>query len=135
MPETENRSPKLMDFHLVKFVEDGWDPEFLKKTGKIETVCLYDAGEVTHLCEFTPSYYLIPLYYVTEKQIDDATDAELAGVLAEPFYVHCHQVGFGYHIGNPLKAEDRGKTWDELNMDYEGALEGVIEHETCNHRF
>ena len=83
----------------------------------------------------TPSHWLIPLYYVTEKEVPDDFQDELDKAPMEPFYCHCHQCRSDYHIGNPLKDEDLGKSWDEINLSHEDVLESLQEHETGNRRF
>jgi hypothetical protein len=127
--------PGLLDFHLMKFQEDGWPQELLDKAGRIFTVCLYDASECTHCCEITPSHWLVPLYHTTEKPIPEEVQDQIDEADLEPFYVHCQDCRSDFHIGNPLKDEDRNKSWKELSMSYDDVMEGLREYEACNWRF
>ena len=53
------------------------NPEFLGRCGgKVYQVYLYNAHSVTHCCEITPSYELIPVDLVAEDYPEDAETRE-----------------------------------------------------------
>jgi len=85
-----------MKFNLVALEETQyWNPEIIQKTGRIFTAYAYTPDEATHCCEITPSYYLIPVDFFTEKEIDDEFQGELLGdwrAATEPCYVHCSSI-------------------------------------------
>jgi hypothetical protein len=91
---------KKAKFMLVKFDStQNWDEDYLRQMGitKATTWYLFDANAVTHCCEITPSYYLMPVYegFDNEDQLSDAQidDLQYQGNLSEfDIYVHCSQV-------------------------------------------
>lgn len=80
-----------------------WQPAIIEKTGRMFTIYLYDADEVTHCCEITPSYYLIPIDWAAEKYVVDTLGDEEAEAFrgnldedwrtsTDPIYVHCASI-------------------------------------------
>ncbi len=106
----------------------------------IKCVYLYDKNYKTHLCEMTPSYYLIWLYtevYFTEKgeELDEFEKNEYYekyehGGADEDKYFHCHDIDgmatkFKYKIGKTgVKYKD---------STYDQQIEGLREHYCGNH--
>lgn len=50
-----------------------WDEALQQRCGTISTVYLFDAGVVNYCCSPVAMYALTPLYYITDKDIDDNT--------------------------------------------------------------
>lgn len=110
------------------------EPEFLKRCGgKCYQIYLVDMSTHTHLCEFTPSYCLIPVELVAEKypEDDDARE-ELYEELREVFYETCNEVSYMHchHIdGLPDDCKDdlqltfEDDEWDDENRGEEVAME------------
>lgn len=85
-----------MKFALVALEETKyWDPEIIKKTGRIFTTYAYNPEEATNCCEITPSYYLIPVDFFCENTISDSFQESVYhdwSIATEPCYVHCHVI-------------------------------------------
>lgn len=57
------------------------------------TLYVYDLGEQTHLCEATPSFYLVPFDYAGKNLLSDEDDSEYAAdLMGDPIYVHCRTI-------------------------------------------
>jgi len=72
-----------------------WNENFLKQlgAGKVFDYCIYDANQVTHCCEITPSYWIVPVYSETENYLEDVQHEEfMYSNNLEPFYMHCADV-------------------------------------------
>ena len=103
-----------------------WADEIQQKVlgSKIYTVYIFDDTEATHLCEFTPSYWLrfvgiitVPtpeleayLDTLSDHEKDDFYDFEI-GADSNSIYVHCHSVDnhptlIQYHEPDPETIED-----------------------------
>ncbi len=114
-------------YRVVKIDESQYitDEDLLRRAGgKIYSVYIYNDGEATHLCEFTPSYWLHEVDVVPEQWPDYNDDDRLYDDLLDcrndeyGIYVHCHQVdklksaelgefesmedAVEYYQGNPL---------------------------------
>jgi hypothetical protein len=109
----------------------------------IRAVYLYDRNEVTHLCEFTPSYFLIHLYdevILTNAGADQ--DAfrqdeifqryEYCG--SEDTYMHCHDVDQLARSGKRFTHHKHGSTGVKLtDVPREEQMESLREHFCGNH--
>mgnify|MGYP000874415946 CR=1 FL=1 len=110
----------------------GWRDDIVAQTGKIETVYLYDERVETFLCEMTPSYRLIPLYYLTEKQISDDLDEIMRGEAMDDTYMHVptvdamRTIDLRKHVANVRFTNSESK-------HYKDALEAARESLTSNH--
>ena len=69
-----------------------WSEDIVAKAGKIQQVYLYDERVVTFMCEMTPSYRLIPLYFLTEHRVDDDTHEVMMAQPSEETYIHVRSV-------------------------------------------
>jgi hypothetical protein len=108
-----------------------WADEIQQKVlgSKIYSVYIFNDAEVTHLCEFTPSYWLQFVGIITEpspeleayteslseEDRDEFYNFELESN-SSSIYVHCHQIDgnptvIQYHSPDPEKAVD-----DEMEM-------------------
>jgi hypothetical protein len=74
------------------------DPADARYIERIDWVYLFDRNERTHLCEWTPSYYLIYLYTDivftpdADEEIRDALDQKYAHEASDNEYMHCHDI-------------------------------------------
>ncbi len=123
---------------LVKIdVTHHWNEDFLRqiKAGKVFDYCLYDSSQATHCCEFTPSYWLVPVYSETEHYLDDAQHEEfsyhnnLEGL--EPFYMHCHDVENLEHIDD-FSSSDFEYEKSEDEKEYSEQFEEAEDCLRCN---
>ena len=141
--ETEVRDLSKMDWQLVRLDETQYYADgFLKSLGvkRAYGVYLYDKGEVTHCCEFTPSYYLLQIDIAFELEDQFHADHPLFDPLCSEAdtelrqaqewdgkYVHCHEI-------DALPDTERhahGPAFDGVvpeGVDYEGVVEGLTEH-------
>lgn len=78
---------------------ENYSPEVVDKCGRIADVYYYNANEVTHFCEFTPSYWLEYVTSYAEKSSEDELEQEniyntlqTANLFSEGMPVHCHQL-------------------------------------------
>ena len=116
---------------IVKFdVTHFWNEEFRNEynTGGITDYCLYDANEITHCCEITPSYWIIPVHTETENFIsDDGFSELLINNDHDPLYVHCSDV-------EKLPSEDQPELDFEYKTEEEKAerMEEIEELFHCN---
>lgn len=110
----------------------GWRDDIVAQTGKIETVYLYDERVETFLCEMTPSYRLIPLYFVTEKEIDDELHSTMLMEPQEDTYMHVPSVD-GMKTIDLRKIVTNVRFTNSESKHYEDALEAARESLTCNH--
>jgi hypothetical protein len=134
--ETKNKLRRT-NFRLIEVDEShGWREDILKACGgKITTVYLYDANVTTCLCEYTPSYYLTPLYCIPEKSFDEI-DVEMQDNLAdgessnEPIYVHTHQID-----KNSIKSRTQldGTFTSFEGRKYNELFEAALEYLSSNH--
>ena len=105
-PAPQPESNPLRTFYAVRLDESYavCDPTLLARCGgKLWTVYVYDAGEVTHLCEFTPSYWLEEIENIPEQWPDmeqdfghalDCLTSDLLECASDEYgiYVHCHEI-------------------------------------------
>lgn len=105
-----------------------WDPKIVEEAGHLFAVYLYDAGVVTHLCEFTPSYYLVPVNYFTDTPYDElsgqtANDIDDANAQDEPIYMHCSHVETFHPTilenSTRCKREEYDEKWEEFVEYYQ----------------
>lgn len=69
------------------------DKETQQAVGKYWEVYVFNAEEVIHCCEITPSYTCFPISFETQNEIDDQLyDVLQYGMSSEPEYFHCHIV-------------------------------------------
>lgn len=67
-----------MEIALVKMDDtEYWDQEVTKKTGRIYSYYIFNPNEHTHCCSLTPSLFLYPVAFETEKEIDDDTHGDV----------------------------------------------------------
>lgn len=112
---------------------EAWSDEIVNKAGKLSAVCLYDERVETHLMDLSPSYYLTPLYTITERQVDEDTHEEI--VLNDdltPFYLYCRGV-------DALKPMDLAKYKVNIRFtnseseSYRNNFEDAVEYFRGNH--
>jgi len=80
---------------LIALDETGdWLASLTARTGRIYTQYVFTPDEVTHCCEVTPSYYLVPVRYQTEHEVETIEGRTFEEVLAEAggMYVHCLKI-------------------------------------------
>jgi len=129
---TENKS-------MVKVIvlEDNlshWSDKISNFVEKIETVYMYDASTVTYCAEVTPSFYLIPLYYIvtplneTCESIVEEVEAEFYN--EEPIYVHVHSIA---NVEGQIFANQDFNYTDAESDEYKECIEEVEEYLKCNH--
>ena len=110
----------------VDETSDWTHPDLVERSGgKIFTLYAFDPEEVTHVCEITPSFYLMPfdvvpnLYRENDKEwelmYDELQDGLNDGT--EPSYFHCHRIE---------ALEDKFKHTEEFDDDY--TLDDALEH-------
>jgi hypothetical protein len=117
------------------------DKPFIRQ---IRAVYLYDRNEVTHLCEFTPSYFLIHLYdevVLTDAgaALDDFKQDEIfqryENEPSDNIYMHCHDVDQMARSGRRFTHYKHGRTGVRLtDVPREEQMESLREHFCCNHR-
>jgi hypothetical protein len=109
----------------------------------IRAVYLYDRNEVTHLCEFTPSYYLIHLYdevVLTDAgaALDDFQKDEIyqryENEPSDNTYMHCADVDQMARSGRRFTHRKHGRTGVKLSdVPREEQMESLREHYCGNH--
>jgi hypothetical protein len=134
MSTTKTRKPRIAThFKLVSIDETQyWSDEIVKEAGKIEQVYLFDESTCVNLCEITPSFRLIPLYFITENRVSDDTHESMMMEPSEETYVHCHQLQ-GDHIMDLRKF---GLNFRYANSDSEHYRQGeerAVEYLQANH--
>lgn len=120
-------------FKMVAIDETyAWSEDIVAKAGKIQQVYLYDERVVTFMCEMTPSYRLIPLYFLTEHRVDDDTHEVMMAQPSEETYIHVRSV-------DAMKTIDLRKyncsvrfTNSESKL-YQDALDSAVEYFQGNH--
>lgn len=121
-----------LDLRFVVFDETRYySAEIREKAGKVCQTYVYDANRVTHCCEITPSFTLIPFYTQAMNYFeDDAARAALDEVLtlanaqAEVRYVHCRAIEA---IPNTHKRKYHLVERD-LDEDYQKQFDSVLDH-------
>ena len=102
------------------------DKETQKAVGRYWEVYVYNAEEVTHCCEITPSYTCFPVTFETENEINDELyDRLQEGMAILPGYFHCFSI-------DPIAKDcppppDRWE--DDTDEEY---LEGCLEYYQAN---
>jgi len=118
-----------MKFNLVALEETQyWNPEITQKTGRIFTTYAYCPSQMTYCCEVTPSYYLEPVDFFFENEVDDEFYSELYGMWSldqEGTYMHCKSI----EAIPPMKDGFRMKY--ESKNDFEDEEE-AYEYFRCN---
>lgn len=136
--EKQKNKEKRTNFRLVAIDETHHytDENFVKACGKIFTVYFYNKNEITHLCELTGSYYLIPLYSYAENDVSDEIKDELDEIDArygsDPIYVHAHQVDSMKTVKAP--ASLNGRYWQNDGRKYREIYEQAEEYLRGNHQ-
>lgn len=127
------------DIQIVKIDQTHfWVDDIKKKVGKIYTVFLYDKSVVTHCSEITPSYYLIPLYYITEfqphkysEEIESEIDEQFGS--EEPKYMHCTDVEKLHHADVSRLINFNKRITGRESEFYNNFIEETKEYLTANH--
>ena len=99
-----------------------WNPDIVRKAGKIHGVYIYDENMRVHCCEFTPSYFLEPLYAITEHEVTvEVYDDILEGFAdTNAGCMHCSDVEKLEIIKQPTercKADEYSDWWETI-VDY-----------------
>lgn len=104
-----------------------------------ETVYMVDVSERTHLCEATPSYYLVPLY-VNVTCAEGTSDAEREnaemngwGEAGDPIYRHCSAIDDIISKAEPGKVYAADHSKDEKDATSEEIFEFWREHWQSNY--
>ena len=123
------------DLKLVKIdVTHNWNEDYLKEinSGKVYDICLYDSNQVTHCCEITPSYWLVPLYSETENHLEDEQWEDfMNNNTLDPFYNHCSATETLNHIDDLSECNfEYEKSEDE--KEYFEQFEEVEDDLRCN---
>lgn len=120
---------------LVKIdVTHNWNEDFLNQIGasKVFDYCLYDENEVTYCCEYTPSFWLIPVYSETENYLEDSQyDEFVYHNSLDPFYMHCPQVEELDHVSNLEEFDFKYRNTDD-KIYYNEMVGEVEEVLRCN---
>ena len=127
------------DIQVVQFDDTNtWTEAIKTQVGKIYTVYMYDASVATTLCELTPSYYLIPLYYNTEfaphkysEEIESEIDEQFR--LEEPIYMHCDDVEKLHHADVSRLVNFNKRLHSRDDEKYYDFIEETKEYLTANH--
>ena len=122
---------------LVKIdVTHEWNKDFLKQlgSGKVYDYCLYDANQVTHCCEITPSYWLLDIYSETENCLNDVQYDEFVyhNCIGEGFYMHCAQVEQLEHIAELNEYDFKYHKGQKGESEYNEQFGDVEEDLRCN---
>lgn len=131
---SNKRKPRIATHFKVVAIDEThfWSDRIQKEAGKIEQVYLYDESTCVNMCEITPSFRLIPLYFITENQISDELHEEMMGEPSEETYVHVNQLK-----GNDLMDLRKfGLNFRYTNVEsqhYRDGEERTVEYLTCNH--
>jgi hypothetical protein len=123
------------DFKLAAFEQtEYWDKEITDEVGRIWVVAIYDNSRHTHLCEFTPSFELHPMYTYTENRASDYTEGEInTWKDRDVFYVHTHDVKPLCNVGNIFVDIEGVQFADpEIESEYDETLQDYIAESTCN---
>lgn len=89
--------------------------------GEYYTLYAYDPSEATHLCEVTPSHYLIPFDYASKRLLDDEEDSEYrSDLMGDAIYMHCRAVeSFPDDLKTTVEIEwDEDDTFEDKAIDY-----------------
>lgn len=90
--------------------------------GEYYTLYAFDPSEEVHLCEITPSYYLIPFDYASKRLLDDEEDSEHASdLMGDPIHMHCRAInGFPEDLKTTVEIEwdDETDTFEDKAIDY-----------------
>ena len=109
-----------------------WAEDIVAKAGKIQRVYLYDAAVQVHMAEITPSCCLTPLYFITEKEIDDDTHEEMSRQETREEYVWASSL-------EAMKPMDAGKKFSNFRFTnseskhYKGHFDAAVEYFSGNH--
>lgn len=126
------REALAMDLHFVVFDETRYySAEIREKAGAVYQTYVYDANTVTHCCEITPSYLLVPLHTQALNYLEDdvargALDEQLtvANSEADERYVHCRVIN---RIPNTHKRRYHLVERD-LDEEYQKQFDGVLDN-------
>jgi hypothetical protein len=141
---------KVIDAWAIALDETGFynlDPTDAVHIKRIFGVYLFDRNQQTHLCELTPSYYLVYLY--TSIEFADETDDNVREELDEKYaheatddgdYIHCHEAErilgdakpyTSYHYGD-VAEHDQEDDIEDLDERHDAELEHIREYLCCN---
>lgn len=117
------------NIRVVAIDENYWTSKIAKACGNIQCVYMYDASVTTNLCEITPSYALIPLYYITENEISDDLHSQMMDEDMDEMYIHCHSIDGMESISSEQEFEFSSSESEE----YKEHFEEVREYLNGNH--
>lgn len=146
--ETEVRPP--IDAYAIALDETGHyeiDAADRPYIERIVGVYVFDRSERTHLCELTPSYYLIHLYdevRLTPLGMDCEDERRLDEIYqkyeyceSQDIYVHCHSVErlLAQAEERPFTVYHYGEPENEDDAEHDEVMEALREELNCNHPF
>ena len=109
--------PYVVAIDETQFLDD----EIRAKTGRFWTLYLYDKSSQTHCCEITPSYWLTPFDYATEKKTDDELDGNIRDSLRDSeMYVYTATIDALEASGWAEPLQGQYVTMDEAEEDMRG---------------
>lgn len=138
---TEKKKQTWTKFMVVMIDEtEGWSDEIKAKVDKIFTVYLYDASVVTCICEPTPAYYMIPLYYNVDFKEGEERDEEVLDEIdsefhtaEQPDYKRCSFVEGQTHANMKNLKNLNHRVRSRENKFYDEIVETAREYLDCNH--
>lgn len=143
IPQIEEKPAIEPDFRVIRFNETkDWSEDIVARTkgGKIWSVYVFDKNQVTHLCEFSPSYcfHFIEDYAEMdggEQSPDDLHDEIQSAETPAVMYMHCSDIDDTPEEKMPKIVLDapydpeKHRTREEW---YEAELESALEYARCN---
>ena len=138
---------KVIDAYAIALDETEFynlDPADAKHIKRIFGAYVFDRNQQTHLCELTPSYYLIYLYTSIEFADDDtreALDEKYAHEATDDGdYIHCHEAEKILAAAKPytvshygdVAEHDREDDIEDLDQRYDAELERIREDLCAN---
>jgi hypothetical protein len=105
-----------------------WDTALVEQAGKIYGVHLFDANQVTHLCEFAGSYELNPLecailnYETCPEEVCDEIDEQWR-MHTDVSYMHVSDVRRVFDLPTQrCKADEYDEAWEAIMEHYQGNM-------------
>ncbi len=137
--QTKVKVETKTDIKVVLIDEtDGWADEIKAKVNKISTAYLYDKSEKTYCAEITPSFYLIPLYYVVDFgdfERDEELEEEIHNEFhnEQPIYMHCYSIEKYEHANEQSTSCLNIEIESHESEKYNKFMDSLEENFKCNH--
>ncbi len=135
MSTTKVRKPRIATHFKVVAIDEtqGWSDEIVKEAGKVFQVYLFDESTCVNLCEITPSFRLVPLYFTTENRVSDDTHELMMREPSEETYIHVNKV---QGLKGVMDLRKFGLNFRYTNSDSEHYRQGeerAVEYLQANH--